>query len=71
MRFDQYLSELAKMDSMIEALRYTALLRCDNAINDSIFIHLVRQMFVNDNYEDWLADPKSIKALAELICQRR
>lgn len=69
--FQQYLSEVAKCDSIIEALRYTSLLRVDNAINDATYISLVRSMFVNDAYEDWLADPRSVRELAELICQRR
>lgn len=69
--FQQYLEEVAKCNSIIEALRYTSLLRVDNAITDATYISLVRSMFVNDAYEDWLADPRSVRELAELICQRR
>lgn len=68
---NQYILEVSKMNTILEALRYTALLRCDNAINDAVFITLVRSMFVNDHYEDWLADPESVRGLAELICQRK
>lgn len=73
MPFDahQYYRELGKHATPIAMLKYTCLLHLDGEINTSTLLTLIHNLFVDDNYMDWLGDPQSIRHLAELICQRR
>lgn len=66
----RYLTDLRKLPSKFDQLHYTCLLYQDNVINDSILVTLVHNLFVDDNYLDWIADPDSIRRFANRICQR-